>query len=45
MPLAPSTHVTLDLPERNDREAILRVHIRKVPLAGDLDLATLAAAS
>jgi cell division protease FtsH len=38
-------HVTLDLPERKDREAIMRVHVRKVPLAPDVDLATLAAAT
>jgi len=36
-------HVTLDLPDRKDRAAILRVHVRKVPLAGDVDLDTLAA--
>jgi len=36
-------HVTLDLPERKDREAIMRVHVRKVPLASDVDLAMLAA--
>jgi len=38
-------HVTLDLPDRKDREAILRVHVRKVPLAADVDLATVAAAT
>jgi len=36
-------HVTLDLPDRNDRAAILRVHVRKVPLAADADLTRLAA--
>ena len=36
-------HVTLDLPERKDREAIMRVHVRKVPLASDVDLGVLAA--
>jgi cell division protease FtsH len=36
-------HVTLDLPDRKDREAILRVHVRKVPLAPDIDLARIAA--
>ncbi|MCC5857709.1 MAG: ATP-dependent zinc metalloprotease FtsH [Ectothiorhodospiraceae bacterium] len=36
-------HVTLDLPDRNEREAILRVHTRKVPLAEDADLATISA--
>ncbi len=35
-------HVVLDLPDRKDREAILRVHVRKVPLAADVDLARLA---
>ena len=36
-------HVVLDLPSRVDREAILRVHVRKLPLAADVDLAALAA--
>ncbi len=36
-------HVTLDLPDRQEREAILAVHTRKVPLAGDADLATISA--
>jgi cell division protease FtsH len=31
-------HVTLDLPDRKDRAAILQVHTRKVPLATDIDL-------
>ncbi len=31
-------HVTLDLPDRKDRAAILKVHTRKVPLAEDMDL-------
>jgi cell division protease FtsH len=31
-------HVTLDLPDRKDRAAILQVHTRKVPLAPDIDL-------
>jgi len=31
-------HVVLDLPDRKDRLAILKVHTRKVPLAGDVDL-------
>ncbi len=31
-------HVMLDLPDRNDREAILRVHIRNVPLEKDVDV-------
>lgn len=36
-------HVTLDLPDRQEREAILAVHTRKVPLAEDADLATISA--
>jgi len=36
-------HVTLDLPDRTEREAILAVHTRKVPLAEDADLATISA--
>ncbi len=36
-------HVTLTLPEKAAREAILKVHVRGVPLGGDVDLATLAA--
>ncbi|MCH8497311.1 MAG: ATP-dependent zinc metalloprotease FtsH [Marinobacter sp.] len=35
--------ITLDRPHRHAREAILQVHIRKVPLAKDVDLAELAA--
>ncbi|MHA1569472.1 MAG: ATP-dependent zinc metalloprotease FtsH, partial [Alphaproteobacteria bacterium] len=35
-------HVTLDLPDRAAREAILRVHTRKVPLADDVDLSKVA---
>ena len=31
-------HVTLDLPDRHARRAILDVHVRKVPLADDVDL-------
>jgi cell division protease FtsH len=34
-------HVVLDLPDRRDREAILRVHCRKVPLDPDVDLGLL----
>lgn len=30
--------VTLDLPDRNDREEILKVHIKKKPLAEDVNL-------
>ncbi|MGB5606229.1 MAG: ATP-dependent zinc metalloprotease FtsH, partial [Gammaproteobacteria bacterium] len=30
-------HVVLDLPDRQDRVAILKVHTRKVPLADDVD--------
>jgi cell division protease FtsH len=36
-------HVTLDLPDRKDREAILAVHTRDVPLARDVELRQLAA--
>ena len=36
-------HVVLDLPSRVDREAVLRVHTRQVPLAADVDLGDLAA--
>ena len=35
-------HVTLDLPDIDDREAILAVHIRKMPIADDVDLTKLA---
>lgn len=36
-------HVVLDLPGREDRKAILRLHTNAIPLADDVDLATLAA--
>jgi len=36
-------HVTLDLPDLKDRVAILKVHVRKVPLAEDVDLQQIAA--
>ena len=36
-------HVTLDLPDLEDREAILKVHVKKVPLAEDVDLGKIAA--
>jgi cell division protease FtsH len=35
--------VVVNLPDKNGREAILRVHTRKVPLASDVSLAELAA--
>ncbi len=35
-------HVTLDLPDRKDRAAILQVHTRKVPMASDVVLEQLA---
>ena len=35
-------HVTLDLPDRKDRVAILKVHTRKVPLADDVDFEQIA---
>jgi cell division protease FtsH len=34
--------VVVNLPDKKGREAILQVHTRKVPLAGDVDLADLA---
>lgn len=34
--------VTIDLPDRDDREAILKIHARKKPLAEDVNLATVA---
>lgn len=34
--------VTIDLPDRNDREAILKIHARKKPLAEDVQLRTIA---
>ncbi len=36
-------HVMLDLPDRKDREAILHVHTRDVPLASSVDLGEMAA--
>ncbi len=36
-------HVSLELPDRNARTQILRVHTRHVPVAEDVDLATVAA--
>ena len=36
-------HVTLDLPDRRARLAILEVHTKKMPLAADVDLDTVAA--
>jgi cell division protease FtsH len=36
-------HVVLELPDRNDRVAILRVHSRKMPLAEDVDLEQISA--
>jgi cell division protease FtsH len=36
-------HVTLDLPDRGDRLAILKVHTRKVPIAEDVDFDKIAA--
>jgi cell division protease FtsH len=35
-------HVTIDRPTREGRAAILKVHVRKVPLADDVDLETIA---
>ena len=36
-------HVVLDLPTRDERIAVLKVHTRKIPLAGDVDLEKIAA--
>jgi len=36
-------HVVLELPDRNDRIAILKVHSRKVPLADDVNLEQISA--
>jgi cell division protease FtsH len=36
-------HVTLDLPDKDARRAILQVHTRKVPVAADVDLDIVAA--
>jgi cell division protease FtsH len=36
-------HVVLELPDRNDRLAILKVHTRKVPLAEDVSMEDIAA--
>ena len=38
-------HVTLELPDREAREAILKVHTKSMPLAPDVDLKTLAIAT
>jgi len=38
-------HVTLELPDREAREAILKVHTKKMPLASDVNLKTLASAT
>ncbi|MCB9079504.1 MAG: ATP-dependent metallopeptidase FtsH/Yme1/Tma family protein [Anaerolineaceae bacterium] len=35
-------HVTVELPDQNGREAILRIHTRKLNLASDVDLKVLA---
>jgi cell division protease FtsH len=36
-------HVTLELPDKKARNAILKVHTRKIPLASDVDLDKIAA--
>jgi cell division protease FtsH len=36
-------HLTLELPDQKERLAILQVHVRKVPLESDVDLAIVAA--
>jgi len=38
-------HVVLELPDRNDRAAIFKVHSRNVPLADDVDLQQISAST
>lgn len=38
-------HITIDRPTKEGRHQILKVHVRKVPLAKDVDLANVAAAT
>ena len=38
-------HVTLELPDKDAREAILKVHTAETPLGGDVDLGVVAAAT
>jgi len=38
-------HVTLEMPDREARAAILRVHVRQKPVAADVDVDTIAAAT
>ncbi len=38
-------HITIDRPTREGREQILKVHVRKVPLADDVDLEQVAAST
>ena len=38
-------HITIDRPTKDGRHQILKVHVRKVPLAQDVDLANVAAAT
>ena len=38
-------HVTLELPDKPAREAILKVHMRKVPLASDVDVSIIASST
>ena len=38
-------HVTLEMPDRDARAAILRVHVAGKPVAGDVDVDTIAAAT
>jgi len=38
-------HVTLELPDKPAREAILKVHVRKVPLAKDVDVSIVASST
>jgi cell division protease FtsH len=38
-------HITIDRPTKDGRQQILKVHVRKVPLADDVDLAAIAAST
>lgn len=38
-------HVTIDRPTKEGRQQILKIHVRKVPLADDVDLAEIAAST
>ena len=38
-------HITIDRPTKDGRQQILKIHVRKVPLADDVDLAVVAAST